>query len=259
MLGMIVELNTSTCSSSAAASDYAPSDTAPPAPAPPAPAPSPQAPDTPAATAAPESPSADLTPGPLRSYRQPTPDLLPPILLMSSRSVVMLLFPEQGAEVIHAPLISAIFTKLTPSLFNYTINNTLDIMDRAAFSSSALLALTMDFHKAYELVDKPSLLQALSVLGLSAPFIHWVRLMHPDTYTCISVNNMLGPTFPARIGVPQGCPLAPLLFVCIIEIFQRYMSLFLPSFPLSSTQCCLMASYADDITLFLNTDTELML
>ncbi|CAI5462754.1 unnamed protein product [Closterium sp. Yama58-4] len=114
-----------------------------------------------------------------------------------------------------------------------TINDTLDIMDWAAFSSTPLLALTVDFRKAYNLVDRPFLLQALAVLGIPAPFIHWVRLMHSDTNTRISVNNMLGPNFPVRTGVRQGCPLAPLLFVCVTEIFHRYMSLFLPGFALS--------------------------
>ncbi|CAI7912592.1 unnamed protein product [Closterium sp. NIES-54] len=71
-----------------------------------------------------------------------------------------------------------------------TINDTLDIMDRAAFSSSPLLALMVDFRKDYDLVDRPFLLQALAVLGLTAPFIHWVRLMNSDTSTRISVNNI---------------------------------------------------------------------
>ncbi|CAI6011732.1 unnamed protein product [Closterium sp. NIES-65] len=138
-----------------------------------------------------------------------------------------------------------------------TINDTLDIMDWAAFSSSPLLALTVDFRKAYDLVDRSFLLQALYVLGLPTPFIHWVRLMHSETYTRVSVNNMLGPTFPVRTGVRQGFPLAPLLFVCVIEIFHRYMSLSLPGFALSSTQRRLMACYADDVTPFLTSDAEL--
>ncbi|CAI5473963.1 unnamed protein product [Closterium sp. Yama58-4] len=130
----------------------------------------------------------------------------------------------------------------------------------AAYSSSPLLALTVDFRKAYDLVDRPFLLHALSVLGLPASFIHWVRLICisvNNMYTRISVNNMLGPTFPVRTGVRQGCPLAPLLFVCVMEIFHRYMSLFLPGFALSPAQRRLMACYADDVTLFLTSDTEL--
>ncbi|CAI5460133.1 unnamed protein product [Closterium sp. Yama58-4] len=138
-----------------------------------------------------------------------------------------------------------------------TINDTLDIMDWATYSSAPLLALTVDFRKAYDLVDRPFLLHALSVLGLPTSFIHWVRLMHSNTCTRISVNNMLGPTFPVRTGVRQGCPLAPLLFVCVMEIFHRYTSLFLPGFALSHAQLRLMACYADDVTLFLTSDTEL--
>ncbi|CAI5471443.1 unnamed protein product [Closterium sp. Yama58-4] len=138
-----------------------------------------------------------------------------------------------------------------------TINDTLDIMDWATYSSAPLLALTVDFRKAYDLVDRPFLLHALSVLGLPTSFIHWVRLMHSNTCTRISVNNMLGPTFPVRTGVRQGCPLAPLLFVCVMEIFHRYTSLFLPGFALSHAQRRLMACYADDVTLFLTSDTEL--
>ncbi|CAI5947941.1 unnamed protein product [Closterium sp. NIES-64] len=138
-----------------------------------------------------------------------------------------------------------------------TINDTLDIMDWATFSSTPLLALTVDFRKAYDLVNRPFLLQALTVLGIPTLFIHWVRLMHSDMNTRISVNNTLSPTFPVRTGVRQGCSLAPLLFVCVIEIFHRYMSLFLPGFALSPFQRRLMACYTDDVTLFLTSHTEL--
>ncbi|CAI5469739.1 unnamed protein product [Closterium sp. Yama58-4] len=102
-----------------------------------------------------------------------------------------------------------------------TINDTLDIMDWASYSRTPLLALTVDFRKAYDLVDRDFLLQSLSHLGLPSPFVHWVRLMHSGTSTCFAVNNLAGPLFPVHTGVRQGCPLAPLLFVCVIEIFHR--------------------------------------
>ncbi|CAI5465920.1 unnamed protein product [Closterium sp. Yama58-4] len=130
-------------------------------------------------------------------------------------------------------------------------------MDWATYSRSPLLALTIDFRKAYDLVDRDFLLQSLSHLGLPPPFVHWVRLMHSDTSTCIAVNSLAGPLFPVHTGVRQGCPLAPLLFVCVIEIFHRYMSLHLPGFPLSPVTRRLMACYADDVTIFLSSNDEL--
>ncbi|CAI5472411.1 unnamed protein product [Closterium sp. Yama58-4] len=81
--------------------------------------------------------------------------------------------------------------------------------------------------------------------------------MHTGTTTRISVNNVCGPAIPVRSGVRQGCPLAPLLFLGVIEIFHRYSSHFLPGFPISRTQRRLMACYADDVTIFLNSDQEL--
>ncbi|CAI5457481.1 unnamed protein product [Closterium sp. Yama58-4] len=183
---------------------------------------------------------------------------LRPITLMNADYKVLALCLANRLQLILPQLIHPSQTAFIKNRkIGDTINDTLDIMDWAAFSSAPLLALTVDFRKAYDLVDRPFLLQALAVLGLPASFIHWVRLMHSDTSPRISVNNMLGPTFPVRTGVRQGCPLAPLLFVCVIEIFHRYMALFLPGFALSPAQRRLMASYADDVTLFLTSDTEL--
>ncbi|CAI5469587.1 unnamed protein product [Closterium sp. Yama58-4] len=138
-----------------------------------------------------------------------------------------------------------------------TINDTLDIFDWSTTTKTPLLALTIDFRKAYDLVDRAFLFHTIATLGLPEHFIAWVRLMHTNTSTRISVNNLAGPTFPVRTGVRQGCPLAPLLFVCVIEIFQRYLSLFLPGFPLSTTQRRLIACYADDVTIFLSSVREL--
>ncbi|CAI6000988.1 unnamed protein product [Closterium sp. NIES-65] len=138
-----------------------------------------------------------------------------------------------------------------------TLNDTLDIFDWASAQGLSLLALTVDIRKAYDLVDREFLFSCLAHPGLPPLFIHWVRLMHTGTSTRISVNNFCGPSIPVRSGVRQGCPLAPLLFLCVIEVFHRHASCFLPGFPISRTQRRLMACYADDITIFLNSDVEL--
>ncbi|CAI5481400.1 unnamed protein product [Closterium sp. Yama58-4] len=138
-----------------------------------------------------------------------------------------------------------------------TLNDTLDIFNWATTQKFPLLALTVDIRKAYDLVDREFMLTCLATLGLPPPFLRWVRLMHTNTTTKISVNNFCGPAIPVRSGVRQGCPLAPLLFLCVIEVFHRYASHFLPSFPISCTQRRLMSCYADDVTIFLNSDKKL--
>ncbi|CAI7871379.1 unnamed protein product [Closterium sp. NIES-53] len=137
------------------------------------------------------------------------------------------------------------------------LNDTQDIFDWASAQELSLLALAVDIRKAYDIVDREFLFSCLAVLGLPPSFIHWVKLMHSGTSTRISVNNNCGPPIEVRSGVRQGCPLPPLLFPCVIEIFHRYSSCFLPGFPISPTQQRLMACYADDVTIFVNPNEEL--
>ncbi|CAI5946852.1 unnamed protein product [Closterium sp. NIES-65] len=138
-----------------------------------------------------------------------------------------------------------------------TINDTLDLMEWAVARSVPLLVLTVDIRKAYDLVDREFMYQCLSYLGLPSDFITWVRLLHTDTSTRVLVNNHPGPDFPVRSGVRQGCPLAPLLFICVIEVLHRHLSSALPGFAFSNHQRRLAACYADDISIFLNSDSEL--
>ncbi|CAI6004293.1 unnamed protein product [Closterium sp. NIES-65] len=159
---------------------------------------------------------------------------------------------------------------LLPSLINHsqtafiksrkigdTLNDTLYIFDWATAQALPLLALTVDIRKAYDMVDRVFLFKCLAHIGLPSSFIKWVKIMHSGTITRISVNNLCGPPIPVQTGVKQGCPLAPLLFLCVIEVFHRYSSCFLPGFPISRTQKRLLACYADDVKIFLNSDEEL--
>ncbi|CAI5468990.1 unnamed protein product [Closterium sp. Yama58-4] len=185
-------------------------------------------------------------------------DNLRPITLMNSDYKVLALCLANRLQLALPQIIHPSQTAFIKSRkIGDTINDTLDIFDWSTTTKTPLLALTVDFRKAYDLVDRAFLFRALAMVGLPEQFIAWVRLMHTNTSTCISVNNLAGPNFPVRTGVRQGCPLAPLLFVCVIEILQRYLSLFLPGFPLSTTQRRLMACYADDVTIFLSSVREL--
>ncbi|CAI7880783.1 unnamed protein product [Closterium sp. NIES-54] len=110
---------------------------------------------------------------------------------------------------------------------------------------------------SFDMVNQEFLYHCLTHLGLPNEFVAWVRLLHSGTSTQVLVNNLAGPSFPVHTGVRQGCPLAPLLFICVIEALHRHLSASMPAYAFAPAQRRLAACYADDMTLFLNSGIEL--
>ncbi|CAI5459218.1 unnamed protein product [Closterium sp. Yama58-4] len=138
-------------------------------------------------------------------------DNLRPITLMNSDYKVLALCLANRLQLALPLIIRPSQTAFIKSRkIGDMINDTLDIFDWSTITNTPLLALTVDFRKAYDLVDRAFLFQALARVGLPEQFIAW-----------------------------------------------RYLSLFLPGFPLSPTQRRLMACYADDVTIFLSSVREL--
>ncbi|CAI7833966.1 unnamed protein product [Closterium sp. NIES-53] len=137
-----------------------------------------------------------------------------------------------------------------------TINDSLDPMEWAEAKKLPLVMLTVEIKKAFDMVDREFMYKCLAHLGTPPPFIAWVKLMHNGAYTQVLVNNLAGRPIPVLTGVRQGCPLAPLLFICVIEVLHRHLSVYLPGFTFAPAQRRLAACYADDMTLFLNSGEE---
>ena len=108
----------------------------------------------------------------------------------------------------------------------------------------------LDLKKAYDTLDRAFLLRSLLHLGLPPHFITLIKTLHTDTSTRLNINNSLGPHIPISSGVRQGCPIAPQLFICAIEMLTRLaLSQLRPFYP---TPSCpkLLSCYADDITFY---------
>ena len=67
-------------------------------------------------------------------------------------------------------------------------------------------------------------------------FIFWLKDYLSDRWQRLKVNDIFGPIYPLRSGIPQGSILGPILFACFMG------SLSIPS---DST----IVLYADDVTL----------
>lgn len=77
------------------------------------------------------------------------------------------------------------------------------------------MVVLCDFRKAYDTVDRAFLFEVMSELGLGAGFLHWTQLLLSGTRAAALVNGHLSRPASFQAGVRQGCPLAPLLYLCL--------------------------------------------
>ena len=87
--------------------------------------------------------------------------------------------------------------------------------------------LYVDVVKAFDRVHPAALDVALLRMGVPAPMRELLRVWRAGRLGAVVVNGVQSDPFPISSGVPQGCPLSPLLF----NLFLSSLSSFLASCP----------------------------
>ena len=85
------------------------------------------------------------------------------------------------------------------------------------------MVVLCDFRKAYDTVDRAFLLKVMRELGLGAGFLRWSQLLLSGTRAAALVNGHLSRPATFQAGVRQGCPLAPLLYLCLGQALLRFL------------------------------------
>jgi hypothetical protein len=127
----------------------------------------------------------------------------------------------------------------------------LDIQECMAKELWSSLCFLADWEKAYDLVDRPFLKKCLLQFGFGDSFTHWFSVLHNESCAKVIVNSFLTKPFNVLSGGRQGCPWAPLLFLCAIEPLAcalRHSEL--KGVILPDGQNVIYSGYADDTTLF---------
>ena len=83
------------------------------------------------------------------------------------------------------------------------------------------VVLKINLSKAYDRVSWTYLRIILTKMGFSVPFISWVMSNLSSVSFSVLINGAASSFFKSGRGLRQGCPLAPLLFLIVVEGFCR--------------------------------------
>uniref|UniRef100_A0A8R7TQP3 Reverse transcriptase domain-containing protein n=1 Tax=Triticum urartu TaxID=4572 RepID=A0A8R7TQP3_TRIUA len=118
--------------------------------------------------------------------------------------------------------------------------------------------LKLDISKAFDSVHWPFLLEVLRKAGFGERWITWICGLLASSSTRIMINGMPGRPIYNTMGLRQGAPLSPMLFILIMEPLHCM-------FELATTRGLLaplartglhhrLSMFADDVMIFLKTN-----
>ena len=110
-----------------------------------------------------------------------------------------------------------------------------------------------DFAAAFDSVDHIFMFEVLKKYGFSEKFIKWVQILHTNIESSVTNNGYTTGYFQIERGTRQGDPLAPYLFIIVIEVLvnmvkQNYKIKGIIINKTEFKQCL----FADDATFFIH-------
>lgn len=118
------------------------------------------------------------------------------------------------------------------------------------------IILKLDFEKAFDTVNWDFLMQTLQGMGFGAKWRSWILAIVSSARQSVLINGSLSREFKMNMGLRQGDPLSPLLFIMVTqvlhELIQQAVRLgLLKGVQIGETLSITHLQFADDTIIFL--------
>lgn len=124
------------------------------------------------------------------------------------------------------------------------------LIHAAQHRGDLLVAVFVDFKKAFDTVRRDLLLERCRELGIHGPFMAALVALYDRVAMQVSVGQDLGSVFATTSGTKQGSELSPLLFGLFIELLHELIKLKVPGAgPIIGDMHVPDIMYADDVVL----------
>ena len=91
------------------------------------------------------------------------------------------------------------------------------IISKVLASGEKLYCVFIDYEKCFDKIDRTYLWQKLLVESISCKFVKALRSMYSTVKLCIKYNSSFSQYFDSYIGLKQGVPSLPLLFMLFVN------------------------------------------
>ena len=131
-----------------------------------------------------------------------------------------------------------------------------DISDYVASKNMTCAFLAIDQEKAFDSVDWGFMHRVLDAMNFGPCLRGMVECLYTDIQSAILSNGHLTNFFDVHRGVRQGCPLSPILFVLLSEVFGQAVRTCqaIEGIKLPGGRTVKIAQYADDNTCIATTE-----
>ena len=131
------------------------------------------------------------------------------------------------------------------------------IMEKTREYNLELYIAFIDFAKAFDSVEHPSVLEALFEQGIERKYVRLLAKIYSNTQAKIRTDQV-GLSFALQRGVRQGDPMSPKLFTCLLEHIFRQLDWQNRGIEIDGRRLSNLR-FADDIILFTNSAAELQI